>query len=140
MRSLGVEAIHPFLDKGLIEISLAVNSCTRFDNGLGRGILRQAMVDILPEEVRLRTTKVEYSAYLYTYFVKLWSNAKAEIGANHNVWQFVEKSEFDKLILHIFDEGISYQKKTKYIWLANRTIQLALWLDFFNNIKSQNTK
>ncbi|MCP9754757.1 asparagine synthetase B family protein [Lacihabitans sp. CCS-44] len=140
MRSLGVEAFHPFLDKNLIEVSVAVNSATRFDNGFGRGILRHATVDILPEEVRLRTTKVEFSEYLYSYFENLWNEARSEIGTQHRVWEFIEMAEFNKLILYIFDKGISYQKKTKYIWLANRTVQLALWLDFFDGIHAQHTK
>lgn len=140
MKSFGIEAIHPFLDKELIEISVAVSAATRFDEGLGRGILRQAMVGILPEEVRLRTSKVDFSAYLFSYFEKLWKSAKKEIGATHKVWEFVDKEVFVKMIDYIFEIPNLNHKKTTYIWLANRTIQLALWLDYFDGIQARKTK
>ncbi len=140
MKSIGIEALHPFLDKELLEISLAVSSATRFNEGLGRGILRWAMVDILPEEVRLRTSKVDFSDYLFSYFEKLWNSAKQEIGATHKVWEYVDKEVFEKLIDYIFERPTSNPKKTNYIWLANRTIQLALWLDYFHSINIQESK
>ena len=136
MASFGVEAVHPFLDKDLMEIAIAVSPELRFDNGLGRGSLRHAMLGILPEEVRLRTNKVEFSEYLFSYFEDLWSEAKGLIEPSHQVWRYVNKSVFDKLIIYIFDKSISSQKKSKYIWLVNRTIYFALWLDFIENIKS----
>ena len=140
MKSIGIEALHPFLDKELLEISLAVSSATRFNEGLGRGILRRAMVDILPEEVRLRTSKVDFSDYLFSYFEKLWNSAKKEIGATHKVWEYIDKEEFEKLIDYIFERPTSNPKKTNYIWLANRTIQLALWLDYYHSINTQENK
>lgn len=140
MKSFGIEAIHPFLDKELIEISVAVSAATRFDEGLGRGVLRKAMVDILPEQVRLRTSKVDFSAYLFSYFEKLWTSAKEEIGTTHKVWEFVDKEVFAKLIDYIFEIPNLNHNKTTYIWLANRTIQLALWLDYFDGIQARKTK
>ncbi|MFY7908259.1 MAG: asparagine synthase-related protein [Emticicia sp.] len=138
MQSMGIEVFHPFLDKELIEISIAIPSELRFDNGLGRGTLRHAMKKILPEKVRLRTTKVEFSAYLVAYFESIWANAKSEITTNHKVWNFIQKPIFDNLIEYIFDSKISPQKKTKYVWLANRTIFLAIWLDYFEKLDKNN--
>lgn len=140
MESMGVTAFHPFLDKGLIEVSVAVSSETRFAEGLGRGILRQSMAGILPEEVRLRTSKVAFSDYFLTYFENIWSFAKEEISPNHKVWKMIDKPTFDKLINQIFDNRIASHKKSRYIWLANRTIQLALWLNFFDKTQSQHIK
>jgi asparagine synthase (glutamine-hydrolysing) len=137
MQSMGIEAIHPFLDKELIEISVAISSFTRFNMGYGRGILRQAMKEILPEDVRLRTTKVEFSNYFFANFSELWSQAKNEICASHRIWKMIDKSKFDRLIIFIFDKSKPSNKKSKYIWLANRTIQLALWLDFFDQIQAK---
>lgn len=137
MQNQSIEAIHPFYDKELIEISIAIPSKIRFDNGLGRGTLRKALKGILPEEIRVRTTKVEFSEYLLTSFENLWANVKNEISSTHKVWTYVQKSEFDKLIHQIFDTNISYKQKTKYVWLANRTINLALWLDFVDTLSAQ---
>ncbi len=140
MESMGVTVFHSFLDKELIEVSVAVSSETRFAEGLGRGILRQAMAGVLPEEVRLRTSKVAFSEYVLTYFQNIWRFASKEIDINHQVWNIIDKPTFDEFIKKIFDDRIPYQKKTRYIWLANRTIQLALWLNFFDKIQTQHLK
>jgi asparagine synthase (glutamine-hydrolysing) len=137
MESMGLESFHPFLDKDLIEVSVAVSSKTRFADGFGRGILRHAMADILTEEVRLRTSKVDFSEYMLTYFENIWNLASKEIDETHKVWSLVNKPTFDKLLKQIFDNQIPYQKKTRCIWLANRTVQLALWLNFYDKIQTQ---
>lgn len=53
----GYEAAHPFYDKRLIELCLAIPDRLKFDRGYGRGPLRAIMKEVLPEEVRLRTSK-----------------------------------------------------------------------------------
>ncbi|MCP9762943.1 asparagine synthase-related protein [Lacihabitans soyangensis] len=140
MKSLGVQAIHPFLDKRLVEIAVAVNSETRFAEGNCRGTLRYAMKDILPETVRLRTSKADFSHYFMKYFEQLWHDFGTENSDSHRVWDIVDKLVFDQLLLKIFDHKVTINKKTKYIWLANRTIHLALWLDFFDKLQAKHLK
>jgi asparagine synthase (glutamine-hydrolysing) len=62
--ALGIEPRHPFLDKRVVELCLAVPAHLKFCNGLGRGVMRWAMKDILPEEVRRRGSKVDFYGFI----------------------------------------------------------------------------
>lgn len=62
--ALAIEARHPFLDKRLIELCLAVPSHLKYCNNYGRGVMRRAMKDILPEEVRHRRSKVDFYGFI----------------------------------------------------------------------------
>lgn len=56
----GVEPRYPFTDRRLIEFSVAMPSEQKRRHGFGRFALRNAMADVLPEEVRTRTSKVYF--------------------------------------------------------------------------------
>lgn len=60
----GIEVRHPFWDKRLVEFCLALPAKQKLRGGLGRLVLRQAMVNILPEEVRWRPDKINFSPNL----------------------------------------------------------------------------
>ncbi len=60
----GHDVVHPFYDRRLVELCLAIPSRLKFDGGYRRGMLRRAMCDILPEEVRLRTSKVHFDTVI----------------------------------------------------------------------------
>jgi len=62
--ALAIEPRHPFLDKRLIELCSAVPAHLKFCNGFGRGVMRRAMKDILPEEVRCRGSKVDFYGFI----------------------------------------------------------------------------
>ncbi|MEQ8998374.1 MAG: lasso peptide isopeptide bond-forming cyclase [Coleofasciculus sp. B1-GNL1-01] len=62
--ALGIEPRHPFLDKRVVELCLAVPAHLKFCNGFGRGVMRRAMKDILPEEVRRRGSKVDFYGFI----------------------------------------------------------------------------
>jgi len=59
--AFGIEYAHPFLDRDFIEISLFMPEKMRLGpNGLPRHHFREAMIGILPENVRLRASKVHF--------------------------------------------------------------------------------
>jgi asparagine synthase (glutamine-hydrolysing) len=60
----GVEARHPFLDKRLVELCLAAPVALKYDGGRGRGTLRRAMKNILPDEIFNRRNKIDFSAFI----------------------------------------------------------------------------
>ncbi|NET08633.1 MAG: asparagine synthase [Symploca sp. SIO2B6] len=62
--ALGIEPRHPFLDKRLVELCLAVPAHLKFCHGFGRGVMRRAMKDILPEDVRRRGSKVDFYGFI----------------------------------------------------------------------------
>jgi asparagine synthase (glutamine-hydrolysing) len=57
----GVEARHPFLDKRLVEFCIALPSSEKLLCGVPRGILRESMRGLMPEKVRTRVIKNDFS-------------------------------------------------------------------------------
>ncbi len=60
----GHEVAHPFYDKNLLELCLSTPDRLKFDNGYRRGQMRRAMTGLLPEVVRLRTSKVNFNTVI----------------------------------------------------------------------------
>ena len=57
----GVEHRHPFHDRRLIELSLALPPDQLWRGGQGKSILRRAMKGLVPDEILQRNTKAEFS-------------------------------------------------------------------------------
>jgi hypothetical protein len=57
-------AQHPFLDLDLIELVLGLPPEHGFDAGFSRPLLRRAMREIVPDEVRLRREKTYFDPLL----------------------------------------------------------------------------
>ncbi len=60
----GLEARHPFYDRRIIEFSFAIPEEQRCRPGETKYIMRRAGRDILPESVRRRTNKAEFSSMM----------------------------------------------------------------------------
>lgn len=60
----GVTLRFPFYDRRLVEFCLSAPSNLKLANGFPRAILRDAMTNILPETVRLRRDKFDFSGQL----------------------------------------------------------------------------
>ncbi len=58
---IGVEQRHPFFDRRLVEFCLGLPESQRMRKGVEKQVLRRAMEDLLPEVVRLREDKAEFS-------------------------------------------------------------------------------
>lgn len=58
--AFSVEARYPFWDKRLVEFCLALPPEQKLNRGLGRNCMRRAMKGILPEQVRLRSSKTDF--------------------------------------------------------------------------------
>jgi asparagine synthase (glutamine-hydrolysing) len=63
MGSHGIEARHPFLDRNLVEFVLALPAEVLYEEGRSKPLLRQSMSGLLPEEVRLRSSKTSFSRF-----------------------------------------------------------------------------
>ncbi|ELS05346.1 asparagine synthase (glutamine-hydrolyzing) [Xenococcus sp. PCC 7305] len=60
----GIELRHPFLDRRLIELCLAVPAHLKNEAGMGRGVMRRAMKGILPRQVCQRKDKVDFYGFI----------------------------------------------------------------------------
>ncbi len=59
--AFGVEGRSPFLDKDLVEYSIALKDGLKIKSGYTKYILREVMKNIMPEKVRLRVDKKGFS-------------------------------------------------------------------------------
>ena len=59
-----VQICHPFFDKRLIELCMFMPSKLKFYQGYGRGPLREAMRDYLPEKIMRRKSKIDFTPYM----------------------------------------------------------------------------
>jgi len=55
--AFGLEPRFPFFDRRLVELCLALPAGQKLHGGWTRAVLRQAMVDVLPPQIRQRTSK-----------------------------------------------------------------------------------
>jgi len=62
--AFGIEPRYPMWDKRLVEFCLRVPPSLKRREGLGRYILREAMQGVLPEAVRLRQDKTDFTGHL----------------------------------------------------------------------------
>ena len=60
-RHFGIEYRHPFFDRELVEFALSLPPEMKYGNRTIKRILRKAMEGILPEKIRLRKDKAEFS-------------------------------------------------------------------------------
>ncbi|MCX6217892.1 asparagine synthetase B [Spirosoma sp.] len=120
----------PFFDKNVIELCLTTPLTVHFDQGRGRGLIRNGLGAVLPPAVTSRLTKanfVEYSTLsaqqLYQATRELFSSA------THSIWTVVDRQKFDQLVKTVFDRQLPVSRKTRFNWMLCRVIYLALWLD-----------
>jgi asparagine synthase (glutamine-hydrolysing) len=60
--SYGLDATFPFLDRDLVQFLMAVPGDVQARNGVPRALARDAMRGLLPESIRTRTWKADFSA------------------------------------------------------------------------------
>lgn len=60
----GIELRHPFFDRRLVDLSVALPESQRWRGTTTKFVLRQAMRDVLPESVYARTGKGDFTAFV----------------------------------------------------------------------------
>lgn len=119
----------PFYDKSLFELCLFVPSEVKYDNGLRRGHFREAMKGVLPENVRTRVSKANFGLYGRITALKLYEQSQDLLTYNNEVWDFVEKSKFDKCVKILVKDNLPVHYYNKVNYFVTKTIYLAIWLD-----------
>jgi hypothetical protein len=59
---------HPFCEPRLTQISVSLPWALRHADGLNRILMRRALADLLPDEIRLRGTKCNFKTFFGAYF------------------------------------------------------------------------
>ena len=91
----GLEERHPFLDRRVVELTLALPEEQRYQPGADKYIMRQALRGLLPEKVRQRTDKGDFSHVFPEALALCLPDAQAL-----NTWRIVAEGWLDKGIAH----------------------------------------
>ena len=126
----GHEYQFPFFDKKVIEIGLATPLSVCFDQGCGRGLIRNGLKDILPSTITSRLSKANFVEYGNLSAQQLYKATFERFNASsHTIWEIIDRKKFMKIVEVVFNSRIPMQRKTRYNWMLSRIIYLALWLD-----------
>ena len=120
----------PFFDKRIVQLGLATPLAVCFDNGRGRGLIRNGLRDTLPAAVIGRLTKTNFVEYSTLSAQQLYRATHAQFSLpSHPIWGVIDQARFAKIVGIVFNPKMPINKKTRYNWLLSRIIYLALWLD-----------
>lgn len=124
-----VEVRLPFFDKKLMEFCVGLPAEQKLSNGWTRVILRRAMANYFPEDIRLRLDKADFSSY---FAYGLYREKRSELdGLEANgskpVFSYVDCAKFRSALSRF------YSAPTKNIADAQNlyaTLTLSRWLDY----------
>ena len=119
----------PFFDKQVVELGLATPLRVCFDQGRGRGLIRNGLQNRLPPAIVSRLTKANFVEYGNLAARQLYEATREEFASpGHAIWAVIDRDAFSKIVETVFNPRIPVRKKTRYNWLLSRIIYLALWL------------
>jgi asparagine synthase (glutamine-hydrolysing) len=116
-----VQICHPFYDKRLIELCMFMPSKLKFYEGYGRGPLRAAMKDYLPDKILYRKGKIDFTTYIHKQLTDLDRNPFAVIEENKALLEgyvIVNKPS---------EELLAKDKKTTWERLHHRILYFLHW-------------
>ena len=122
----GIDHRMPFFDRRLMEFCLSVPVSLKIKNGINRYIFRKAMKNIVPKEIRLRSSKSDLSPPLVNEVMSLGESniINYVLDKNNPISKLISKKEFKKFIKDTFD-GKSY--KNSY-FLIFQLYSLSKWM------------
>jgi asparagine synthase (glutamine-hydrolysing) len=125
------EARHPFLDRRLAEFIMSIPPEQTFRVGLLKYILREAMRGILPEKIRTRRRKTEFSSYINLGLrIKEISKIRALIACSiQDGLKLIYLSKLQRIYENYISKG--YYLIVHTIWPF---ISLELWLRKFLDV------
>ncbi|GAB4027146.1 asparagine synthetase B family protein [Spirosoma gilvum] len=120
----------PFFDKKIIELGLATPLEVHFNQGRGRGLIRNGLETVLPPAIISRFTKANFVEYGTLSAQQLYKATQERFASSaHPIWEVIDRKIFEKIVTIVFNPSYAVKKKTRYNWLLSRIIYLALWLD-----------
>ena len=117
----------PFFDRRLMEFCLSVPVSLKFKNGVNRYIFREAMQKIIPEKIRLRSSKSDLSPPLLKEIISIGKDKLIDIILNKNspLTGLIDKEELEKFIKNTINNN-SY--KNAY-FLIFQLVSLSRWME-----------
>lgn len=122
-----IEFRHPFFDKKLVEFVLSLPPEYRYSHGKGKILLRRAMKEILPEKIRLRNDKAEFSEVLVQQLHEIDINKLLQ-KSNLASLDLIEQRKIDAMIYSFENKNYS---ELGFLWII---VNLEYW---YRNMNSQ---
>lgn len=120
-----IESRHPFFDRRLVEFLLAIPEEQRWSEKWTKAVLRQAMDGILPERIKMRKDKAEFSCVL---------NSEYKERQYYKVKELIQKSHIAALgVIHIdclqqlFESYCNGKAPDNVINILEKILWLELW-------------
>ncbi|MCF0052935.1 asparagine synthase-related protein [Dyadobacter sp. LJ53] len=127
----GLENRFPFYDKDLFELCISVPMEIKFGRGIGREHFREAMKGLLPETVRSRPNKANFSIYGREAALRLYHQSKELMDDHGNlVWNFIDQQKYIESAKILIDPAASESNHTLSQFHVTRAISLAIWFDW----------
>ena len=124
MMAFSIENRVPFLDYRLVEFCFHLDNSYKIRNGLGKWLLREAMKDILPEEIRMRKDKTGFNAPLDEW-IRNENREQIEELISRNSYVNNEIYNQEK-VSELFREHLSGNNHSMFFW---HYINLNLWYE-----------
>lgn len=122
--SFGIEYRHPFHDRRVIELALALPREQRVRDGLGKFILREAARRLLPREVRERRTKAEFSSVM-SAGIEAVARSSESLDVESRGWVRGEE------VRRMYGEFVDLRARggePRGLWVLWKLFALELWL------------
>ena len=128
--AFGLKNFLPFLDHRLVELLFQVSELYKYNKGVTKYLLREAMTGIVPEETRTRVKKTGWNAPGHRWFTGENANKLREIIQSENFHAHIIYNREE--LLHILDEheeivssGILKENHMMFLW---QLINTEIWL------------
>jgi len=135
--AISVEPRHPFMDRRLVEFSMALPSSQKLSQGWPKAILRRSMTDRLPDQVLWRKGK-EHLGWAFTTNLMETLKARLKIAITENMailTEFVDKDSVHNACRSYFEDKELTQAEKVY-----EAAHLAMWLRHYKerpNVESE---
>lgn len=122
-----IETRLPFLDPRLAEYVASIPLNFKIRDGWTKSIFREAMRDILPNEIRLRRGKVAFATPKHRWLMELSGEMQSLFSSELKSSRFVKKQGILELLRTATERGVS-RWEMEFLW---RCLNLELWMRQF---------
>ncbi|MFH1318652.1 MAG: asparagine synthase-related protein [Candidatus Omnitrophota bacterium] len=128
--AFGLDNFLPFFDYRLVEFMFKVSANLKYDQGVTKHLLRQAMKGVLPEETRARVQKTGWNAPAHIWFSGKGRNdlrdiIESQAFRNRGIYNVKEVNRLLDEHQQIVSSGVLEENHMMFFW---QLVNLELWL------------
>jgi asparagine synthase (glutamine-hydrolysing) len=125
----GLEINFPFFDRRLMEYCVGIPPDQKLSDGWTRVVLRRAIKDHIPEDIRLRLTKADFGAY-FAYTLDLHERATLDelaLDDANPLFNYVDQKKFRSLLSRYYSAPTSMVREAEMLYAS---LTLSRWISF----------